>query len=86
MIPWIAGRLGTGNIQVWLIVAGLAVAAVGGAIGYIYHKGERAGADKVDAAVERTTNTEVEKARKEQRDAEKKVRESSPDAVIDSTR
>lgn len=52
----------------------------------VFHKGERAGSDGVKAAVEATTNTEVEKARKEQQDAEDKVRAMPRDAVIDSTR
>jgi hypothetical protein len=55
-------------------------------VAVVYREGETKGGSQVEATVERTTNAEVEKARKEQRDAEQKVRDSSPDAVVDSTR
>jgi hypothetical protein len=65
-------------------VAGLLAAVL--AVGVIYHKGEVAGAANVTAAVEHTTNLEIEKARKDRDAADEKVRIAPPDVVIDATR
>jgi hypothetical protein len=62
-----------------VLAAVLAVAA-------IFHKGETAGVAEVTAAVEHTTNLEIEKARKDKDVADEKVRTAAPDVVIDSTR
>ena len=67
----------------WSVGAALAAAI---AIAVIYHKGETAGAASITAAVEHTTNVEIEKARKDKEVADEKVRTSPADAVIDSTR
>ena len=67
----------------WAIAAVLATVIV---LAVIYHKGESAGSADVTAAVEHTTNLEIEKARKDKDAADEKVRTSAPNAVIDSTR
>ena len=67
----------------WGVVAVLAAVL---AVAVIYRKGETAGAASVTAAVEHTTNVEIEKARKDKDAADEKVRTSPADAVIDSTR
>lgn len=68
---------------VWCAAAALAAVL---AVGMIFHKGETAGAADVTAAVEHTTNLEIEKARKDKDVADEKVRTAAPDVVIDSTR
>ena len=67
----------------WALAAALAAAI---AVVVIYGRGRMAGAAGETAAVEHTTNLEVEKARKDKDAADEKVRTTAPDAVIDSTR
>jgi hypothetical protein len=67
----------------WCAAAALAAVL---AVAAIFHKGEKAGAADVTAAVEHTTNLEIEKARKDKDVADEKVRTAAPDVVIDSTR
>lgn len=67
----------------WSVAGALAAVL---AIAVVYHKGENAGAAEVTAAVEHTTNLEIEKARKDKDAADEKVRTAAPDIVIDSTR
>jgi hypothetical protein len=67
----------------WCAAAALAAILT---VAAIFHKGETAGAADVTAAVEHTTNLEIEKARKDKDVADEKVRTAAPDAVIDSTR
>jgi hypothetical protein len=67
----------------WCAAAALAAVL---AAATIFHKGEKAGAADVTAAIEHTTNLEIEKARKDKDVADEKVRTAAPDVVIDSTR
>jgi hypothetical protein len=66
----------------WVVLAVIGTAIV---LGWTFDKGETAGGAAVTAAVEHTTNVEIEKARKDKDVADEKVRIAAPDTVIDST-
>jgi hypothetical protein len=71
----------------WKAIAGALVGLallIGAAV--IYHKGEKAGSANVRSAVERTTNTEIEKARKERENADEKTRNTPYDNRVDGLR
>ncbi len=77
-----------GLSQIQMIIAGaaLAVLLIGGAVGYIYHKGETSGSAAVTTAVEKATIDATTSARKDKDNADAKVNSMPRDAVIDGTR
>lgn len=78
--------LGLSTIQTIIVAAGLAVVLAGGAILYVYHRGEAAGSSSVTSAVERKAVETIDKARKTKEQADEDVRRTPYDDRADGLR
>lgn len=77
MIGFLTSKVGLGVIAALLVLAG---------VWFVFHKGEKSGANAVTSAVEHATNDATEKARKDKEAADEKARTDPLDAVILRTR